>query len=592
MTVNGRLTLFAKIVLLIVLIMAPLVLFFAYSSEKSIRVVQRELEYSTLHQLNLLLHQVEHNVGQLSGSSDMLLSDGDKAIERLSVSILKLDSYDRMRNRSLLQNKIKLQKLSGVRLQNELAVYLPGMKEVVTTYPSYYDFDNDGQAFRWEDYSRFEVGNSGSPGWSYLTARSDASRHFVRYLVSPISAYGNLSSAKVIVEQSFSAASLIGMLGGVKNDGRGEPFFFHSVYGPIADPDADAGFIGQIASEMQTMQLRESGEFKSVLGGEKYLVTYMKSPSLNWYLVDYVPLQKILTPIRFTRVQFYMFTCLVLLLGFFAALLQYRNVQLPIKRLIHSINLFRKGYYSVRLGREPRNEFDILYTGFNQMADEIQQLIEKVYLEELNNREATLKQLQSQINPHFLYNCLFFIKNKAKLGEQEAVVAMALTLGNYFRFTTRVEKQTISLSEEIECIRNYLIIQNLRNSRFAYSIILPDELLDTEVPRLIVQPIVENAVVHGLEMKKGQGEILVRGGMKDDLVWIAVEDNGAGVTDEQLESLRLRLAQPMSEKTGCGIWNVHQRLKLKYGDRAGLELQHSELGGLKATLAFLRVPEP
>src|SRR5690606_39681649 len=123
------------------------------------------------------------------------------------------------------------------------------------------------------------------------------------------------------------------------------------------------------------------------------------------------------------------------------------------------------GYFSVRLNYSARNEFSLLFARFNIMAQRIQELIENVYEEKLRRREATLKQLQSQINPHFLYNCLFFIKNMARMKNEEAVVAMSLNLGEYFRYTTRLGNQTATLAEELSVIVNYLEIQNLRMRR-------------------------------------------------------------------------------------------------------------------------------
>ncbi len=121
------------------------------------------------------------------------------------------------------------------------------------------------------------------------------------------------------------------------------------------------------------------------------------------------------------------------------------------------------------------------------MAEQIQELIEKVYKETLRSREATLKQLQSQINPHFLYNCLFYIKNMASLGEKEAVVAMSLNLGEYYRYTTRLENPMTTIREEMKLIQNYLEIQTMRMQRLGYEIAIPEDMMELEIPRLLIQ---------------------------------------------------------------------------------------------------------
>jgi two-component system sensor histidine kinase YesM len=219
-------------------------------------------------------------------------------------------------------------------------------------------------------------------------------------------------------------------------------------------------------------------------------------------------------------------------------------------------------------------------------VEQIQNLFERVYLEKIHVREARLKQLQSQINPHFFYNCFSFISSMAKLKDTQAVIAMSQNLASYYRYTTRQEKDMATLAEEIDFIRNYLEIHKLRKKRLDYVIEIPQVMNNLLIPRLLIQPLVENAVVHGVEAKAGAGLIRITGYRNGSLVCIAVEDNGKGMSEGEIVSLQQRLMQPMDEEMGCGLWNIHQRVMLRYGEQAKLRLTRSELGGLKVSLMW------
>src|SRR5690606_17807950 len=214
------------------------------------------------------------------------------------------------------------------------------------------------------------------------------------------------------------------------------------------------------------------------------------------------------------------------------------------------------GYFSVRLNYSARNEFSLLFARFNIMAQRIQELIENVYEEKLRRREATLKQLQSQINPHFLYNCLFFIKNMARMKNEEAVVAMSLNLGDYYRYITRSESDLATIREELKMVTNYLEIQSLRLERVKFTIDVPDDILDKTVPRLTLQPIIENAILHGIEPKAENGEINIYGDFNDNVYTITVEDSGVGMSEDQLNKIKTSLKNPRDEKLAGGTWIV------------------------------------
>lgn len=316
------------------------------------------------------------------------------------------------------------------------------------------------------------------------------------------------------------------------------------------------------------LQDMESRNLK--VGEEELLVNIVKSETIGWYLIDYIPISEIIRPIKKTNQLFYVSMAGLLLLCSTAAYLLYAQVQVPIKRLIIGFQKLKNGDYSVRMKPRGKSEFGFLYTRFNLMVAQIQELFETVYLEKIHVREARLKQLQSQINPHFFYNCFSFISSMAKLEKHEAVVAMSHHLSNYYRYTTRQERDLVALSEEINFVSSYLEIQKMRMERLSYTIDLPAEMRQLEIPPLMLQPLVENAVIHGIEAWSDASIIRITGEWNEDEARLIVEDDGRGMSAEAILILQHKMQIQMDEQMGCGLWNVHQRMHLRFRGLLGL----------------------
>ncbi|HIW31589.1 MAG TPA: histidine kinase, partial [Candidatus Paenibacillus intestinavium] len=230
--------------------------------------------------------------------------------------------------------------------------------------------------------------------------------------------------------------------------------------------------------------------------------------------------------------------------------------------------------------------FSYLFERFNDMTAETERLIEKVYMEELRLREANVKQLQSQINPHFLYNCFALIRSLARLNKTESVMTISMHLSKYYRYTTRIEKLTATLDEELQLLRSYLEIQQFHIQHMSYRIEIPESMLDLEIPRLLLQPIAENAVLHGIEQYDGDGLITIWAETIGNVHSIIVEDNGVGMTVEQLEKLEHKLIETPDDNSGCALWNIRQRMIFQFGSEASIRFTIRPEGGLTVRLSW------
>lgn len=242
------------------------------------------------------------------------------------------------------------------------------------------------------------------------------------------------------------------------------------------------------------------------------------------------------------------------------------------------------------------DEISDLYGYLGTMIGDIQRLLAEIYQERLHaeqlktqQREAEFKVLASQINPHFLYNTLGTIRMKARINHQAEIEELVKMLAKILRKNLRAGGQDVSIREEVELVESYLKIQQYRfEERIQYQIRLPENLQEYRVLPLILQPIVENSIIHGLETKEGIGHILIEVERVEDAILIAVEDDGLGISKDRLFEVQKEMESRNLNRTHIGVSNVHQRLRLKYGENYGLTI--SSIEG-KMTRIVIRIPE-
>ncbi|MBB3108846.1 two-component system sensor histidine kinase YesM [Paenibacillus phyllosphaerae] len=564
----SRFNVFTKITLLILLLLIPVISLYTYSNRESVNVIESEIQRSTTNRLSFFASQVEATIYQLALYG---VSIGqDSSIQEYQRPDYAGMPYERVKLSVAILEKMNLYNAAS-KWHSEITLYFPRVREVLSTdYYSRLEYDE----------TEFEA--PFPQAWSY---DGDS---FTWHATEPVSAMSNPKSARLITKISFPTNHLTALLDQNKVNNSGDPFLFSPEHGTIRNSSANESLVGQLSEQLKAPTLAQTGGFRTKLNDTEYYVSYIQSNALGWYYVDFVPMQQILSPITSSRNLFYMSITFLLVMSFAVVFALYRSVQLPLLQLVRGTKRLSAGDFSVRLDHSERGEFSVLFGRFNIMAQRIQELIENVYEEQLRRREATLKQLQSQINPHFLYNCLFYIKNMARMKNEEAVVAMSLNLGEYYRYITRSENDLATVREEVRMVTNYLKIQSLRLERMRFTIDMPDELLSVTVPRLTLQPIIENAIIHGLEPQAEDGEISVRGQLIDGVYTITVEDSGVGMSDDALERLQRNLTKPLDGDMGCGTWNVHQRMTFLFGEDAGLRYSHAESGGIRVTLTWRR----
>ncbi|SDS15302.1 two-component system, sensor histidine kinase YesM [Paenibacillaceae bacterium GAS479] len=332
------------------------------------------------------------------------------------------------------------------------------------------------------------------------------------------------------------------------------------------------------------------------LDGERRLVTVQSVGNIGWKIVGVSYMDELMTTreevnaylIRVVAVAL----IIVLLVGFLLA----RSIIHPLKRVEKMMRSVERGQFDAELPVGGPLEVERLSRRFNLMIHKIRQLMEQIVVEQESKRKHELEALQAQINPHFLYNTLNTVVRMAGMSRGEEVVTMITSLSKLFRISLSKGRTLISVRDELEHAHHYLTIQQMRFGRkFTFSITATEEAEQCLTLKLVLQPLLENAIEHGLEYSVDEGSITLDAAVEGDMLVLRVEDNGAGMTPEKAATLLhgpsiesgVRELSRTGKGSGVALRNIHDRIRLYYGAGYGLEFQ-SELE--EGTTVWLRIP--
>lgn len=328
--------------------------------------------------------------------------------------------------------------------------------------------------------------------------------------------------------------------------------------------------------------------FITTNNGQKMLYTVSTSSSTGWTIVGAAYISELNTNASRTTFIYSLVTIILFIGAFFFSRVISRAITLPILKLQDSMSKVEQGKFDTVIELDSNfNEIDSLSSSFNVMTHEIQSLIAQNIEEQRQKRKSELNALQSQINPHFLYNTLDSIIWMAEMGADKDVVLMTSSLAKLFRQSISNENEIVYIHQEIEYTKSYLTIQKMRyKDTLDFKIEVDSEIMNYCIVKLILQPIVENAIYHGIKFKQNKGTVWINGFMEDNNVILTVSDNGIGMSQEQLQ--HIFDAKKAGEKhNGVGINNIQNRLRLYYGEGYGLTFESEENAG---TTVYICIP--
>lgn len=329
--------------------------------------------------------------------------------------------------------------------------------------------------------------------------------------------------------------------------------------------------------------------------GVRKLVAYATIHTTGWKMVSVIPANELFVDASRVKNIILLSVVIMMVMSTVIAFFISRRISLPIHNLIRLMEKVAEGNLSVRAKVARFDEIGKLNKHFNIMIGDIQNLISSVYISNLKQKEAELASLEAQINPHFLYNTLQSIKWLSDIHQAPDIGDMAISLAKIFRFSIK-GAPIVSLYEELQHVKDYVSIQKFRyGDRFELHVQVPEDALDCQIPKLIIQPLVENAILHGIETNEEQVTITIWAAVGTDSLHIGVEDNGAEVSEDSIASIRQSLysaAGPqITPQKSLGLRNIHERLQMLYGNDYGLQVDRRPERGFSVVASLPRNKE-
>ena len=339
----------------------------------------------------------------------------------------------------------------------------------------------------------------------------------------------------------------------------------------------DEKTVSQVIDAVCAMENRGGESKELMVGQERMALSVIENEATGWKIYTMVPYSDISAQVQSLNHSILLSIILCNLLILVCLLVVSLAITAPVKKLIEAMREVQQGNFDYRIDNKRSDEMGLLMETFNYMVFKIDMLIKEVYQEKLAQKNAELEALQSQINPHFLYNTLDTINWMLLEKKEYEISGIVVSLGEMMKYAISRSSRTVALREEIRHVSNYLLIQKERmEDKLEYEIDIPHQYESVQVPRLILQPLVENAIIHGIETG-GKVSIRVYEREEDGGCWLEVSDNGAGMDEEQLKRLRDGTTEMRMDHRSIGVENVNKRIRLYYGEEFGLMIE-SRLG--------------
>lgn len=330
-------------------------------------------------------------------------------------------------------------------------------------------------------------------------------------------------------------------------------------------------------TEMTSISLPDLGEremsFILGKGDGKLLVSTQRFEPLSWTIISVIPLDVITLENKEINQLIIRTGILCLIFALAISFFLSRSITKPIFNLSNTMRKIRNGQMNVRSTYQSTDEIGSLSDGFNSLMDRIEALVAKNAEDERTKSEIEFKLLQSQVKPHFLYNTVETIISLIKLNMKSEAIAAAKYMASFYNISLSRGNDVISIREEMQLTESYLEIQKLRYVEYMdYTMNIDEEIMCYATPKLTLQPIVENAIYHGLKRKKEKGKLQITGFLQNGQIMIEVHDNGVGMDKQQIEQLLSRRVED-KRNLNFGARSVHNRIRMLYGDLYGLEVE-------------------
>lgn len=357
-----------------------------------------------------------------------------------------------------------------------------------------------------------------------------------------------------------------------------------------ADNQIIVGEESKLTEQADTLFNRWNASFRYRIDGEEYQIVYQVSDYTGFKAIGILPAREIASAVVPVQIAMMVTILVGLILSIGLSVFMSRFMGMPIRKTVQALREVAKGDFTVRLEEERKDEFGEINREFNYTIGRMEELLEEIAQSKMLNKEMEFKALQAQINPHFLYNALDTINWMARKEEKEEICEMVSAVSNLLRISISNKETMFTLEKELDYVRDYLYIQQTRyRARFEAIYEIDEQIQSQKIPKLTIQPLVENAIVHSVEVRKEKTRLTIRAYRRKENVYIEIEDTGIGMSEKMLENL----LKPQKEKvdmktahTGLGVYAVHQRIQYMFGEAYGLQIYSEEGKGTRVVICI------
>ncbi|SFB39067.1 two-component system, sensor histidine kinase YesM [Cohnella sp. OV330] len=569
-----RTSILTKLVLTFMLTMTPLYFISLQINQTGSRNVKEEIIGSLESRLHYYLSAFEAEIGRIMRLQEQYAVDED--IDKLSALPPSMSDYEAIELQKRVQNKLLVLKSSSL-FVGEAYAYIASLNRTLDS-ATYGGGMPDERIWTLQSLARLQQ----SP-------LAFANGQLMINSIFPSPVYSEDPPA-YILQTVLSRREIMAFLPQATNHKDEEALLMNLGQGWSIRGGEDRTMDERIAVFLKDPARLGSPIGRGVLeaDGRSYWVSYERSSLLDTYFVIYLPEKEITGQLHKYRdwIWIVSFVSFFVILAFSYWI--YRVIHSPLRNLVRAFRRVEHGAMDVHIRHRNYTEFDYLYGQFNSMVSKLNTLIEEVYESQIRSQRSELKQLQSQINPHFLYNTYFMVRRLAEEYDYDNVARLAQHLGDYFLYITRNADDLVRLETEWAHTFSYIEIQSMRfGERIRTSVgELPECCRNLLVPKLFLQPIVENAYNHGLKDKLAGGIAELSARVEEGIVRIRIQDNGDDYDEARIERVRRLLVYSDIEVERTGLINVHRRLQLTFGKAYGIRISRGEMGGLAVDITI------
>ena len=576
--ISWKNSIFTRLIITFIIIMGPIFILSIGIFKWSDSRLSEEILKSVNSQISYYMNDFDNDITRIKKLQFDLTQDED--LNKIANEFELMDNFERTKTVLRIQRRLTAIKSSSAYIEN-VRVLVPSIK---------WDIYDEGYA----KGSYNEISKEEIDALKEVPIDSESQiicRNNQLFLLVVFPKYNNekeepLFIIKVDLSRTAIKQALL-QLSNYKNSG----FIFEKpsqkfIIENVNEQNSDRYLFNAISSRLKE---RKSDSISLEVNRRKYILIYTTSEYTGITLSICLQQDDVLKSLNILGLWYLVFFLVVIMIIGIYSFYSYKLIQKPLVKLINSFKNIENGDFQIKLEYVYNDEFGYLFRRFNEMVINLETLIDQAYKQKILTQKAELKQLQSQINPHFLYNSYFLLHRLIKREDYQNAIKFSKEIGKYFQFITRSADDVVNLNKEIEHARIYTEIQGMRfegRIRIEFGK-LPEEIANIQVPRLILQPIIENAFEHGLENKQDNGLLTVQFVEQEKGVLIIVEDNGEDLTEGDIEALNRDLRSIDNEKETTGIININKRLKLFYGNESDISVSQADIGGLRVCINII-----